>query len=80
MTPQTAQKLLDLLAAIDADRPKEDVGEWDFTDLVCNAREALPAGVVDELREIIESAPCDGCDGGCFECPRETEKFRAPNS
>lgn len=46
ITPRMAQALIQLLAAIDKDHPK------DFIDEVCTAREVLPAGTSEALAGI----------------------------
>jgi hypothetical protein len=48
MKPETAQKLIELLQAIDADNTN------DFVDVVCSKYYELPESVIDELQKLID--------------------------
>jgi hypothetical protein len=48
MKPETAQKLIELIQAIDTDHHN------DFVDVVCSKYYELPESVIDELKEIAE--------------------------
>ncbi len=50
LNPRMAQALIQLLAAIDTDHPK------DFMDVVCTARDALPTGTSEALADIAAQA------------------------
>lgn len=53
MKPETAEKLLALLQAIDTNHSP------DWVDLVCTARDALPASTADELRALAPGQPLE---------------------